>query len=61
MRVALSISLTVRLVALGFALGIILGLWVGIEGTSGIGRREVPQAPMITPTAPPLPNPAAAP
>lgn len=61
MRVVLSISLTVRLVALGFALGIILGLWVGIEGTSGIGRQEVPQAPMITPIAPPPLNPAAAP
>jgi hypothetical protein len=50
MRVVVSMTMTVRLMALGFALGIMVGLWAGIEGASS-DRVEVP-APEVTTTAP---------
>jgi hypothetical protein len=59
MGVVVSISLTLRLAALGFALGIIVGLWAGIgAGRSGGDPAPVPPSP-ATVTTPPVNNEAA--
>jgi hypothetical protein len=54
MRVVVSMTMTLRLMALGFALGIVVGLWAGIEGASR-DRQEIPM-PEVTTTAPLIPE-----
>ncbi|MCT2582396.1 hypothetical protein [Actinophytocola gossypii] len=51
--VLVSMSLLVRMVALGFALGVVVGLWVGVGGRVDGGRAPAP-APTVVTTTPPV-------